>query len=772
MTMTIRSIRRFTHSLAVSLALFLLAGPIAGNAQSTDDNQLVTQNAFGITSTFGKWPLNYIPFVYNPTGAPAGFTDAIVEQIYADAIAEWAGYCNVQFTYGGVDSVIDIDDINDGVPVFGWEDIGTSAGQAGPAFGGVSATWGHVLYSDGVFKLNPNIYTEIGSTPGEIIHNAISIRETAAHELGHLIGHGHSDQPDALMYSNPYNSISHTMQNDIDDCRKMYGYSTTYNAPQGYAPPAAGTNTYVRLRLSSNVDFQGAADAVDDGNRYVDTDALYMEYANQTTAYDDDLVTVIVDPYGRATAASNAAVVENDTQVFGDGLITFGQVRETPGTWTFYTYDSTGLLLTSSISVTTSLPAVNQPPASTFTFSEDISTRSISVTTDITSDPDGDDVSLDWHIPSVGQVANALQAAPLNDTQNVSLELTGLGFDWEIFADIRDSHTRYDTPTGTGSLGPPGDGFQDLHRYYASPLDLGPDLNGDNSSDIPLRNPASGQNWLYTMGGNLVTSSNHVSTVPAGNWSWVGSGDYNKDGKHDKLWWNNSTGQLWMHLMDGSTIVTSAAVATYSNVWRVAGSGDYNDDGNSDILLRNSSNGQIRILFMNGTTVSSNDFVRNLSLAWTVVGSGDYNGDGNGDILIRHSGTGQNWMFLMSGATILPASGPVNTVSAAASSIVGSGDYNSDGFDDILWHNNATGKIWVYLMQGTTIGIWDVVNTISTDWIVAGSGDYNGDSFSDILLYNTVTGQLWIYFMSGTSFFDSAPVGTISNLDWGVVNNK
>ena len=75
-------------------------------------------------------------------------------------------------------------------------------------------------------------------------------------------------------------------------------------------------------------------------------------------------------------------------------------------------------------------------------------------------------------------------------------------------------------------------------------------------------------------------------------------------------------------------------------------------------------------------------------------------------------------------------------------------------------------------MQGTTIGIWDVVNTISTDWIVAGSGDYNGDSFSDVLLYNTATGQLWIYFMSGTSFFDSAPVGTISNLDWGVVNNK
>jgi hypothetical protein len=274
------------------------------------------------------------------------------------------------------------------------------------------------------------------------------------------------------------------------------------------------------------------------------------------------------------------------------------------------------------------------------------------------------------------------------------------------------------------------------------------------------------------MGGNLVTSSNYISTVPNANWNLVGNGDYNADGKHDKLWWNNSTGQLWMHLMDGNTIATSSAVATYSNDWNVVGGGDYNGDGNADILLRNTSNGQIRMLLMNGTMVSSNNFVRNLSLFWSVVGSGDYDGDGNSDILIRHSGTGQNWMFLMNGAAIQPASGPVNTVSTATSSIVGSGDYNGDGFDDILWHNSATGKIWVYLMQGRTITIWDVVNTISTDWVIAGSGDYNGDSTSDVLLYNTATGQLWIYFMSGTSFFDSAPVGTISDLNWGVVNNK
>ena len=85
--MTHQSLRKFSLSLSVGLALFLLIQPIAGKANSTDENTLVTQDAFGITSTFGKWPLSYIPFVYNPTGAPAGFTDALMEQIFADEIA-------------------------------------------------------------------------------------------------------------------------------------------------------------------------------------------------------------------------------------------------------------------------------------------------------------------------------------------------------------------------------------------------------------------------------------------------------------------------------------------------------------------------------------------------------------------------------------------------------------------------------------------------------------------------------------------------------------
>lgn len=767
--MTLPSTRKLAHTLVVAVVLVLAFEPIASIAKSSDDDGHADQEAFGITSTFGKWPLGFIPYVYDPTGAPAGFTDEIMEAVFADAIAEWDGYCGVLFAYGGVTDILDIDEINDGIVVFGWEDIGGASGQAGPAFGGVSTVWGHVVYGDGSFKLNPNIYDEIGNTPGEVISNALSIRETSAHELGHLLGHGHSDRPDSLMYSNPYNSISHTMESDIEACRKMYGYSTAFDPVPLYAPPGAGTNTYAQLFLTSNVDFPNNALATDDGMTYADSDFLLIGYVQTSGGYDDDLVTVVVDPLGRAALGSSENVVEDACCIYTDPLLLISQLREIPGLWTFYTYDDSGLLFTSTINVTTSLPAVNEPPISTFTFSEDVSTRSISVTTEIASDPDGDQVSIDWHIPTVGQVPIALQNAPLNDTQNVSLNPDG--FDWEVFADIRDDHTRY-TEDLPNNIGPAGPGFHDLHRYYASPWDMGPDLNGDNYSDIALRNSATSQNWLFTMAGNLIKSSEYVSTVSSPGWQTAGNGDFNKDGRHDQLWWNSISGQLWLHLMNGKDIETSTAVATYDPDWRVVGNGDYNNDGTADILMRSISNGQIRVLIMNGTAVSSNEFVRNLNTAWMVVGNGDYNGDGTSDILIRHSVTGQNWMFLMNGSTILPASGPVNTVSNLNSLPLGDGDYNGDGMADVLWYNTVTGKGFMYLMNGTTIQDWDVLGFINTDYTVVGDGDYNGDSFADILLYDTVTGQLRIVFMSGLDDIANEAVGTISNLDWSVINNN
>ena len=49
--------------------------------------------------------------------------------------------------------------------------------------------------------------------------------------------------------------------------------------------------------------------------------------------------------------------------------------------------------------------------------------------------------------------------------------------------------------------------------------------------------------------------------------------------------------------------------------------------------------------------------------------------------------------------------------------------------------------------------------TVTTDWAVAGTGDFNNDGFADILWYNASSGQAVIWFMNGASVIGGGSVG-------------
>ena len=760
---------KIIHVLAAPLALAFITQPLISASAPKGDP--FPQHALGITTNFGKWPANVIPFQYNPTGAPAEYSDiAVVEAVFEDAIADWAGYCDVRFVYGGVDNAIDVDDSSDGIVVFAWEDIGGAAGRAGPASTDqLVSTFGHWLYVDGSLKLNPNVFTSAGSTPGEVIRNAISIRVTTAHELGHLIGLGHSDRPNSLMYANPYNSISHTLEDDIQACRAMYGYSSVYNPPPKYQPPAAGPDNYDILFLSASPStFPNDIGSTDDGT-IPGTDSLLVRYQNTAPGYADTLVHVIVDPLGHASVAASADIVTGTAG--GYGVTTLARLREIPGLWTVYVYDSTGLQATLTLNVTTSLPVVNDAPEAEFTFTDNPATREMSLTTDVTGDTEGDSATIIWHIPYVGETAVPLGGPAGSDTQNTTIPDL---FDWEVFAEVRDDAVRYDG--SDPNSGPAGLGFQKLFRYYASGLNHGPDLTGDNSSDILWRNMLTGQNWVYGMKGNLPETSSGINTVTATNWEIVGQGDYDGDGKSDIFWRNNFTGQNWVYLMNGASIVSSAGVNTVSDTeWRVIGNGDYNGDGRSDVLWRHQATNQVAVYFMTGASYIAQvvdlwDGTRP-DQTWQVVQNADFDFDGKTDLLWRNSNSGQNVIYFMDGA-VITSKESIYTVSSPNWQVAGSGDYNGDGFADILWRNIVTGQNWVYLMVGSTVASSQGINTIDTNWDVAGNGDYNGDSFADILLRNKLTGQNWVYFMNGATIISSAGINTVSSLDWEIVDTN
>ena len=316
-----------------------------------------------------------------------------------------------------------------------------------------------------------------------------------------------------------------------------------------------------------------------------------------------------------------------------------------------------------------------------------------------------------------------------------------------------------------------GGGVQLTLQAATAIADVRNDFNGDGRSDILWRS-TSGQlsNWLGQANGGFTNNdANAFTTVPT-DWQVTATGDFNGDGRDDILWRSDS-GQLsnWLGNGSGGFANNDANAFTYVPTnWSVVGAGDFNGDGRDDILWRNTS-GQLS----NWLGTASGGFVTNDANAfssvptnWIVIGTGDFNGDGRDDILWRNtSGQLSNWLGTAAGGFV---TNDANAFSSAPTNwhVVGTGDFNGDGRDDILWRSDA-GQLsnWLATASGGFVtNDANAFTTVPTNWQVVAVGDYNGDGRDDILWRNDA-GQLsnWLGTASGgfvnndANAFGSAP---------------
>ena len=248
------------------------------------------------------------------------------------------------------------------------------------------------------------------------------------------------------------------------------------------------------------------------------------------------------------------------------------------------------------------------------------------------------------------------------------------------------------------------------------------DFNGDGHADVLWRSN-NGSLALWQMNGSVISSSSGVSfqgkaVAPDQSWSVAGTGDFSGDGKSDVLWRQDSSGALALWTMNGSTITSSAGLTYHGKAvtpdasWSVAGIGDFDGNGDADILWRQDSSGSLAIWSMNGATVKSGANLLyqgnliNPDASWSIAGVGDFSGDGNADILWRQDSTGSLAMWLMNGSTVTSSSTPMfqgQAISPDASwKVVEIGDFNGDGSSDILWRND-NGSMAEWMMNGAQV---------------------------------------------------------------------
>lgn len=301
------------------------------------------------------------------------------------------------------------------------------------------------------------------------------------------------------------------------------------------------------------------------------------------------------------------------------------------------------------------------------------------------------------------------------------------------------------------------------------------DFNRDGRSDLLFRDLNSGwlTNWIVAPAGGLSNNNATAAVYFTQDWTVAGTGDFNGDGYGDILlrqfdgWLTN-----WLGSAGGAFVNNGPnATAFVSTDWHIVGTGDFNHDGRDDLLFASDSG-----WVTNWLGTEAGGFVNNGAKAslyfspdWHVIGTGDYNGDGFADILLRNdNGWVTNWLGTTGGGFV---NNGANTSLYFAQDwwITGTGDFNGDGYDDILFRNEAG---WLTNWLGTASGGFvnngaNAARYFTPDWSIVDTGDYNHDGRDDIL-FRSDTGWLtnWLATDSGGFADNSANSSVYVSNTW------
>ena len=229
-----------------------------------------------------------------------------------------------------------------------------------------------------------------------------------------------------------------------------------------------------------------------------------------------------------------------------------------------------------------------------------------------------------------------------------------------------------------------------------------------------------------------------------------------------------STGQgVWQYTRStGDTITTvNAGSELLPSLTGILPYGDINNDSRNDLLVRR-SDGSMRAYLGGDTPPLGNKTSVALPGNWNVydalVHTGDLTSDGISDLVVRERESGSLFIFPGNGTGGFSAPLQIPGGYKGYSRFVGVGDINHDGKADLMMQYDPTSTM--YAMYGNGNGTFQNRVVISTGWLgynaVIGAGDLNADGWDDLLLRDTA-GVLYRRLGIGTGTFgDRAVVGT------------
>ncbi len=268
------------------------------------------------------------------------------------------------------------------------------------------------------------------------------------------------------------------------------------------------------------------------------------------------------------------------------------------------------------------------------------------------------------------------------------------------------------------------------------------DFNSDGKIDIGV--VEYGGTGVIRIFLGVGTGSFTIGTSVGTGMADVISGDFNNDGKLDLVGTTFSGNGFSLFIGSGAGTFTLAAGSPYTSGTGpfYSGRSDFNNDGNLDVATINFSGNSFSVFLGNGT----GGFTQAPGSPFTTLATprdltiNNLNGDAFPDIAIAIPvGGGSKLQVFIGSATgtfTQAASSPINIPTDNFSST--SGDYNGDGFIDLVVGNNQMTGPNLYVLLGAGTGSF----TVATNFPMSVSGSYfwdlqtydlNNDSKPDLI---------------------------------------
>jgi hypothetical protein len=261
----------------------------------------------------------------------------------------------------------------------------------------------------------------------------------------------------------------------------------------------------------------------------------------------------------------------------------------------------------------------------------------------------------------------------------------------------------------------------------------------------------------------------------------VQTGGVLRDGRPSLFWQNQSTGRLLTWHLSGSTVMDTRDLsisAVADTHWKIMGTGDLNGDGFSDLLWWHDAEGWLAAWLLQNNQVVTTSLLsinRMLDTAWHLKGAGDFDGDGFADLVWQHN-DGRIAVWFMRGTTVIGTELLSARLSDTRFQIVGVTDIDGDRRADLIWREPSEGWLAAWTLRGTLVtsaGYLSINRVADRNWTLQTAGDVDG-SGNPAIVWRHTDGSVALWYLRGLTV-----VGTVftnpsrvDDTNWRIVGSR